>query len=361
MAVYTKLTKEEISRHLTNYSLGDLIEFKEIIEGIDNSNFILVTSSSGGAKRTSNEGDEIGVSNTSSADDMILAKYILTIFESRINKNDLPFFINFKLHLAQKGISCPRPILDNQGAMIVDLIGKKSSIVTFLEGANLKTRADGYYDNITPQHCFEAGAMLGKMHIAAQDFALKRENDLGAKGLRPLFSKFEDLTKNFTYADFLSNNDFVKQNIHAEIIAALEFLEKSWRLDLPSAAAHLDFFPDNLFFDKNNKASGVIDFYFAANDALIYDFAIAVNAWCFDENNNFSQEKFLALKNGYENFRKFSVAELDFLKIALCGAAMRFLLTRLHDMFFTSKNSLVKIKNPQEYLAKLRFFLSEFK
>ena len=265
------------------------------------------------------------------------------------------------VHLAQKGISCPRPILDNQGAMIVDLVGKKSSIVTFLEGANLKTRADGYYDNITPQHCFEAGAMLGKMHIAAQDFALKRENDLGVKGLRPLFSKFEDLTKNFTYADFLSNNDFVKQNIHAEIIAALEFLEKSWRVDLPSAAAHLDFFPDNLFFDKNNKASGVIDFYFAANDALIYDFAIAVNAWCFDENNNFSQEKFLALKNGYENFRKFSVAELDFLKIALCGAAMRFLLTRLHDMFFTPQNSLVKIKNPQEYLAKLRFFLSEFK
>ena len=324
MAVYTKLTQAGISRHLRNYQIGELIEFKEIIEGIDNSNFIIITNGGAGSSVLQN-------------------KFILTIFESRINKAQLPFFINFKLHLAKAGIYCPHPILDNQGEVIVDLCGKKSSIVTFLDGTNLKARDDGYYDNITAQHCFEAGEMLAKMHLAAQDFSLKRENDLGVKNWRHLFSKFENLIE--------------EQDLRAEILATLDFVEKSWRQDLPSAATHLDFFPDNLFFDKNNKASGVIDFYFAANEALIYDFAIAVNAWCFDEKNNFSEEKFLALKNGYENFRKISAAELDFLNIALCGAALRFLLTRLHDVFFTPKDSLVRIKNPQEYLAKLRFFI----
>lgn len=325
MAVYTKLTQVDISKHLRNYQIGELIEFQEIIEGIDNSNFIIITNDGEGSSLSQN-------------------KFILTIFESRINKAQLPFFIKFKLHLARAKIYCPCPVLDNQGEAIVDLCGKKSSIVTFLGGANLKSRADGYYDNIAEQHCFEAGKMLAKMHLAAQDFLLKRENDLGVKDWRPLFSKFEGLIE--------------ERDLCAEILSTLDFVEKSWRHDLPSAAAHLDFFPDNFFFDKNNKASGVIDFYFAANEALIYDFAIAVNAWCFDEKNNFSEEKFLALKNGYENFRKISAAELDFLNIALCGAALRFLLTRLHDTFFTPKDSLVKIKDPQEYLAKLRFFIT---
>ncbi len=373
MAVYTKLTHLDISRHLSNYQIGELVKFEEIIEGIDNSNFVLFTS----------EG-----------------KFILTIFESRINKAQLPFFINFELHLARNGIDCPRPIFDNQGLAIADLCGKRSAIVTFLSGKNLKPRADGYYDNITAKHCAEVGRALAQMHLAAQDFLpqqgkdsakrefllqqdndlakqnslFRRENDLGAKDWRLLFSKIEGLIKNFYCADFLISkknsdpvysSDFLqenlnfatkKQNLHAEILDAITFLEKAWRLDLPSAAAHLDLFPDNIFFDENKKVSGVIDFYFAANEALIYDFAIAANAWCFDENNNFSEEKFLSLKNGYENFRKFSPQELDFLPIALCGAALRFLLTRLHDMFFTPKNSLVKIKDPQEYLAKLRFF-----
>ncbi len=335
MAVYTKLTRSQISTHLTNYSLGKLIDFQEIIEGIDNSNFIIKTT--GGAD---SRGDN---------------KFILTIFESRINKKDLPFFINFKEHLAKNKIHCPRPILDNKGEAIVDLQDKKSTIVTFLSGKNLQPQDDGYYSNITAQHCFEVGSMLGKMHLVAQDFAMQRKNDLGVEAWSPLFSKFKDREDFFNLAKNLSNS-LSQKNLKQEIADALIFLEKAWRFDLPSSAAHLDLFPDNVFFDENQKASGVIDFYFAANDVLIYDFAIVVNAWCFDEKNNFLQEKFLALKNGYENFRKFSPKEIDFLEIALCGAAMRFLLTRLHDKIFTPKSSLVKIKDPQEYIIKLQFF-----
>ncbi len=319
MAVYTRISEQEITQHLQKYNLGKLLSFKEIVEGIDNSNFILETES---------------------------GKFIFTIFESRIDKNDLPFFINLKLHLAKKGICCPRPILDNSGLAISDINGKKSAIVTFLSGATLKPRSDGYYDNITTTHCFEVGKNLAKLHEAAADFEMSRPNELGINGWKPLFSKFESLTENY------------QKNLGAEISEVLNFLQNSWRFDLPSGANHLDLFPDNVFFDEKSQLSGVIDFYFAATDALVYDFAIIVNAWCFDEKNNFDETKFSAMLRGYEEVRKFSDVEKNFLKIALVGAALRFLLTRLNDMFFTPKTALVKIKDPQEYLAKLRFFYS---
>jgi homoserine kinase type II len=316
MAIYTKLTRQEIEDHLTNYKLGTLINFKEIIEGIDNTNLLIETTQ---------------------------GRFILTIFESRIDKNSLPFFINFKIHLAQKGICCPIPIVANSGASIVDLKGKKSTIVTFLKGASLKAREDGYYDNITTNHCYEIGKVLARLHLATADFNMSRENELNPIVLRNLFNKIQ----------------YLHRNLRAEILENLDFLEKNWQSNLPSGASHLDLFPDNVFFDQEGKMSGVIDFYFAANDLLIYDFAIAVNAWCFDERNNFDQQKFDEILRGYEEVRKFSAEEKEFLKIALVGAAMRFLLTRLHDMFAVSTETLVKIKNPKEYLAKLRFFKSK--
>ncbi len=314
MAVYTRLTKDEIAHHLQNYQIGSLVDFTEIMAGIDNSNFILKTT----------EG-----------------KFILTIFEARIDKEVLPFFIDLKLHLAKKGIHCPKPIPDSKGRTIVDLKNKKSVIVTFLSGKTLEPQEDGYYKTIATNHCFEVGKELAQMHVAAFDFTSSRLNELGVKGFRDLFNKFSNL---------------IDADLKNEIDANLTFLETRWNSDLPSAATHTDLFPDNVFFDENDKLSGVIDFYFAANDSLIYDFAVTANAWCFDENNDFIEEKFNKLLQGYEGIRKFSNEEKDFLNIALVGAAMRFLLTRLHDKIFTPKDSFVKIKNPQEYLEKLRFF-----
>ncbi len=317
MAVYTKVSSAEITQHLKDYNLGELVAMHEIIDGIDNSNFILETQK---------------------------GKFILTIFESRINKNDLPFFVNFKLHLSQKGIYCPAPILDNQGLAITEIKNKKSLIVTFLNGTSLKPRQDGYYETITPQHCFEVGKISAQLHVAAQDFKVARDNDLGAAHFAKLFNKFAHLLDDY------------QKDLRAEIEQNIAFINKNWRVDLPSCVAHLDLFPDNVFFDQFGKASGVIDFYFSARELMIYDLAIAVNAWCFDHENNFSEEKFREMIRGYESIRQLSAAEKDFLAIALFAAAMRFLLTRLHDMFFTAKDSFVKIKNPQEYLAKSRFF-----
>ena len=314
MAIYTKLTRQEIEDHLTNYKLGTLTNFKEIIEGIDNTNLLIETTQ---------------------------GRFILTIFESRIDKNSLPFFINFKIHLAQKGICCPIPIVANSGASIVDLKGKKSTIVTFLNGTSLKAREDGYYDNITPNHCYEIGKVLARLHLATADFNMSRENELNPLVLRSLFNKIQ----------------YLHRNLRAEILENLDFLEKNWQSNLPSGASHLDLFPDNVFFDQEGKMSGVIDFYFSANDLLIYDFAIVVNAWCFDK-TTFNFDKFEALLNSYQKIRPLSSKELNFLETALIAGAMRFLLTRLHDMFFTPKNSLVKIKNPLEYKEKLLFFIN---
>jgi homoserine kinase type II len=317
MAVHTRVEKVQIEAHLKNYQIGALVDFQGIVEGIDNSNFILKTTQ---------------------------GKFIFTIFESRIKKNELPFFINFTAHLAKNGIPCPAPILDNAGCALVPFAEKISVIVSFLSGSTLQPMADGYYNNIAPSHCFEVGKTLAKMHLATKDFSMLRKNDLSIDGFESLFSKFEGRLENY------------QKNLLEEISENLAFLKSCWRHDLPSLPAHLDLFPDNVFFDESGKISGVIDFYFAACDLAIYDFAIVVNAWCFDEKNNFLEKNFSELLRGYEEQKTFSIDEKKFLKIALVGAAMRFTLTRLHDMFFTPKDSLIKIKNPEEYLAKLRFF-----
>jgi len=334
MAVYTKINQQQIHDHLKNYSIGKLVDFIEIVDGIDNSNFILQTNF-----QENNHQKNIN------------KKFILTIFEKRINEKDLPFFINLKLHLGKKGINCPFPILDNNGEAITKIANKNSVIVSFLEGKTLKPDNNGYYESITVNHCREVGSILAKMHLSALDFSEKRINDLSVKNFSNLFAKFSDLV------------DQYHQGLKAEIAENIKFVESFWvekKIDqMPSAPVHLDLFPDNVFF-KNDQLSGVIDFYFSANDLLIYDLAIAVNAWCFDH-KNFNQNKFIALVDSYKKLRKIDSNEEEFLEIALLGASMRFLLTRLNDMFFTEKNSLVKIKDPMEYLHKMRFFKNKIK
>lgn len=318
MAVHTKTSFSEIESHLQqNYQLGKLLNVKEIVEGIDNSNFIIETTN---------------------------GKFIFTIFENRIKSEELPYFIDLKAHLASKNICCPKPIVNNFGDTISEIKDKKSAIVTFLKGTILKPQENGYYNNIITKHCFVIGKILAKLHLAVSDFQEFRSNDLGAL-------KFKDFFKKFT-----KQTDEYQKNLAAEISTIIDYLEQNWRDDLPNGASHLDLFPDNVFFDENNEVSGIIDFYFAANDSFIYDFAIIVNAWCFDEKNNFIKERFDEMLHGYQEIRKFNQVEMDFLPKALIAASTRFLLTRLHDMIFTPKDSLVKIKNPQEYLAKLRFF-----
>ncbi len=321
MAVYTKVNFEEVSDFLKLYSIGQLISFKEIIDGIDNSNFIIET----------NHG-----------------KFILTIFEKRIKKDDLPFFMAFKFHLAANGISCPKPIISNSGSLIENLKDKPAGVVTFLQGSTLKSRENGLYDNITNNHCFQVGRLIASLHIAAQDFKKNRENDLGVKKLHQLFSQISE------------EIDGYQPNLKQKISDTITFLDKNWPgdSDFPRSNIHSDLFPDNIFFDSDSQLVGVIDFYFSATDFLIYDIAVAVNAWCFDQNNQFIDQNFNSLIDGYESLKKLKEEEKDFLDIALIGASLRFFLTRMYDLIHTPKNSIVKVKNPREYLEKIEFFFT---
>ncbi len=329
MAVYTKLSKKEIAKHLEKYNIGALVDYKEILAGIDNSNFIIDTEK---------------------------GRFILTIFESRLAKEDLPFFIKLKDHLSKKGICCPEPVASNDGESIVDLKGKKSAIVTFLSGKILQFREDGYYDNITAKHCYEVGKVMAKMQVGALDFKGKRRNDMSVADFRGYFAKFSDFLQDKSLQDAFEMD---KDVVYDEMLKAIDFLEKGWQGDLPKGVSHLDLFPDNVFFNDLQEVSGVIDFYFAGEDIFVYDLAIIVNAWCFDESNQFVQERYDAMLKGYEEIRKLTKKEKDFLLIALVAGSVRFLLTRLHDMFHTPKDSLVKLKDPREYLEKLRFFSSK--
>jgi len=183
------------------------------------------------------------------------------------------------------------------------------------------------------------------MHFASKDFKSSRQNDLAVKDFENLFNKFKHLLDDYD------------PNLNKLITSTLKLLNTSWRTDLEASSCHLDLFPDNVFFNEKNQITGVIDFYFSATDLLIYDLAITVNAWCFDK-TNFNFDKFDSLLNSYQKIKPLNSKELNFLETALIAGAMRFLLTRLNDMFFTPKNSLVKIKNPIEYKEKLLFFIN---
>jgi homoserine kinase type II len=317
MAVYTKISFLEVQQQLQNYAIGNLLELKEIVEGIDNSNFFLKTDQ---------------------------GKFILTIFEKRISADDLPFFVNLKQHLAAKNILCPTPIKNNQSEIISQIKDKKSIIVSFLEGKNIAANKQGFYQKISKNHCYQLGNLISKLHIAASDFSQQRVNDLGYLTWQKLFNKIENNLINFD------------QKISDEIKENIDFVASNWRANLESGVCHLDIFPDNIFFDEQNNLSAIIDFYFAASDLLIYDLAIAINAWCFDERNIFDQTKFLSIIEGYQKNRIIKKTEIDFLDVALLASSIRFTLTRFHDMFFSPPNSLVKIKNPQEFIEKMRFF-----
>ena len=307
MAVYTEVSDEAMAAFLEGYDLGRLTSCKGIAEGVENSNFLI------GTERGS---------------------FILTLYEKRVAKADLPFFLGLMEHLSANGLNCPLPVRNRAGKMLGELSGRPAAIVTFLEGVSVKRP--------TTQHCEGVGAAMARMHLAGRGFALRRENALSVKGWRPLFCSFE------------ADADGISPGLKAEIASELDFLEASWPSRLPAGVIHADLFPDNVFF-LDGGVSGLIDFYFACNDLFAYDISIMLNAWCFEPGNSFNVTKARALLKGYGRERAISKAEMKALPTLARGSALRFLLTRAYDWIHTPKDALVRPKDPIEYLAKLRF------
>lgn len=307
MAVYTEVSDEELEAFVAGYDIGEVTSFKGIAEGVENSNYLLQTDR---------------------------GQYILTLYEKRTKPEDLPFFLDLMEHLAARGLACPTPLHGRDGAALRTLCGRPAAMVSFLTGMSAR--------RLGLNHCAALGGAMAEMHVAGADFAQSRRNDLSVSGWRPLF----DLEKH--------RADEVKPGLAAFIAAELDALEKNWPTTLPSGLIHADLFPDNVFF-HGDKVSGIIDFYFACTDALVYDIAICLNAWCFEPDGSFNATKARLMLNGYRKVRPLSAEELQALPLLARGAAMRFLLTRLYDWVNTPAGALVKRKDPLEYYRKLRF------
>jgi len=307
MAVYTEVSDEELEAFVAGYDIGEVMSFKGIAEGVENSNYLLQTDR---------------------------GQYILTLYEKRTKPEDLPFFLDLMEHLAARGLACPTPLRGRDGAALRTLCGRPAAMVSFLTGMSAR--------RLSLNHCAALGGAMAQMHVAGADFAQSRRNDLSVSGWRPLF----DLEKH--------RADEVKPGLAAYIAAELDALEQNWPTTLPSGLIHADLFPDNVFF-HGDKVSGIIDFYFACTDALVYDIAICLNAWCFEPDGSFNATKARLMLNGYRKVRPLSAEELQALPLLARGAAMRFLLTRLYDWVNTPAGALVKRKDPLEYYRKLRF------
>lgn len=307
MAVYTDITEDDLTKFLTEYDCGELTSYKGIAEGVENSNFLLHTTAE---------------------------PLILTLYEKRVEKNDLPFFLGLMQHLAAGGLSCPLPLPRRDGALLGELSGRPAALISFIEGMWLRKPE--------ARHCREVGIALAKMHVAGEGFAIARPNALSCAGWRPLWDKSEDRA------------DEVEPGLQDEIRAELAFFDANWPQDLPSGVIHADLFPDNVFF-LGDHLSGLIDFYFACNDMLAYDVSICLNAWCFEKDGAYNVTKGTALLDGYQSVRPLSEAEITALPTLARGSALRFFLTRLYDWLMTPEGAMVTKKDPLEYLRKLRF------
>jgi homoserine kinase type II len=284
------------------------LSYKGIAEGVENSNFLLHTSS---------------------------GYFILTLYEKRVAAGDLPYFLGLMTHLASRGIDCPQPVKNKSGEALSALAGRPAAIINFLEGIWPRK------PNVA--HCAGVGQALAKMHLAGRDFPMSRVNALSVSGWRPLFEQAA------------ARADELQHGLRDFIAAELDHLEANvWPKNLPQGVIHADLFPDNVFF-LGERVSGIIDFTFACTDMLAYDVAICLNAWCFESDCSFNVTKARAFLGAYGRERELSGAEQDALPLLARGAALRFLLTRLVDFLNVPSGALVRPKDPLEYFRKLRF------
>ncbi len=318
MAVYTKINQNEIQIIENKFNIGKILSFSGIKNGIENTNYLIKT------KRK---------------------KYILTIFEKRVDAKDLPFFMKLMYGLSKLKIKCPEPVRSINGKHLIKLKNKNACIVSFLNGRDKKT--------LSPNDCYSVGKNIAKLHNASKKIKLYRKNALAVPKLNKLlFSINKRINK-------------VQKNILVDMRNEYKYLKKSWPKNLNSGIIHCDLFIDNIFFYKR-KYYGFIDFYFSANDFLAYELSICINALCFNKNGRkyfLNKSKSTNLIKGYESIRKLNNNEKKYFNILCRGSALRYLLTRAYDYLNTPKDAYIKIKDPREYIQKLKYHqnISSFK
>jgi homoserine kinase type II len=307
MAVYTEVPDGDLEAFVQRYAIGAVVACKGIAEGVENSNFLLHT--------------ERG-------------SYILTLYEKRVKREDLPFFLGLMEHLAGRGIACPTPIKNREGEALGELCGRPAAIISFLDGM--------WPRRPTGRHCQLLGGALAQMHLAGADFPMRRANDLAVPGWRRLYEACKGRAHE------------VMPGLDEELGNDLADLEARWPADLAVGTIHADLFPDNVFF-LGDRLSGIIDFYFACTDFFAYDLAVCINAWCFEADGSFNTTKARLMLAAYAKVRPVPPAEYAALPLLARGSALRFLLTRLYDWLNHPPGAFVRPKDPIEYVKKLRF------
>jgi homoserine kinase type II len=319
MAVYSFINDSDLRLIEAQFEFGKITAARPIAEGVENTNYLLEAEAANG----------------------VSTKYILTIFEQRVSEADLPFFLYLKQYLRENGYNCPSPIPNQAGELYFRLQGKPATLVSFLYGKSIEPPR--------LEHIQQAGEWLGRLHQTARNFNMARRNSVA-------------------YADWIKLRDKIARRAsasqHLEWLALIddELTVQSdfWQNQaLPSGVIHADFFPNNVFFDESEQLCGVIDFYFACNDAFAYDLAIVANAWCFEadllqgKDFQLNADYLSALMQHYQQIRPLEMKELQAMPILLRSSSLRFLLTRLHDVLYTAPDALVQPHDPNEYVQKL--------
>ena len=307
MSVFTTVTREQLSVWLKNYSIGTLTGFEGIAAGIENTNYFVTTSQ---------------------------GRYVLTLFE-KLKAAELPFYLNLQHHLAGAGVPCPRPVPDHSGAFTSGLNGKPAALVSFLSGKDIDAPA--------PVHCAQAGAMLAAIHVAGSSYAVRMDNPRGPEWWQAVMPAI---------VPFLGSEDV--KLLESEV----RFQSQNRFRDLPRGAIHADLFRDNVLFE-NGRISGVIDFYFACTDALLYDVAIAVNDWCVAKGGTLDGARAAALLEGYARARPFVAPERGAWPAMLRAGALRFWVSRLYDFYLPRPGELTHAKDPGHFRSILAAHIAD--
>jgi len=315
MAVFTHLGAEQLARLIAAYDVGALRSAKGIAEGVQNSNWLIETEGRDGTG----------------------SRFILTMYESRTEVSELPFFLGLMDHLSAHDCPVPATIHDRDGATHRVHEGKTVALIEFLPGVSVSEP--------TPAQALAVGKELARVHLAGADFALARANTMGPQNWRELIARCPD--------GALAGID---PALAALVARELPELLAQWPADLPRSVIHADLFPDNVLM-LGETVSGLIDFYFACTDITAYDVAVTHAAWCFDgTGTRFDAALSDALLTGYENVRPLSASERAAMPLLARGAAMRFLASRAHDWFHTAEDALVTRKDPMAFARRLEFY-----
>lgn len=309
MAVYTQVSAEEMVDLLARYDVGELLSAKGIAEGVENSNFLIDTSD---------------------------GRFILTLYEKRVDADDLPFFLALLDHLADRELPVPRAMRDRNGIQIQAVAGRPACLIEFLPGVSVT--------HPTSAQARATGEALGAMHLALADFGMQRPNALGPAGWTELAAKCN------------GDLDQIAPDLEARVKAELAIIDQHWPDDLPRSVIHADLFPDNIL-THHDQVTGIIDFYFACSEIRAWDLAVTHAAWCFEnDGTGYDEQRAAALVSGYESRLPLTPAERAAFQILARGAALRFMLTRAWDWLNTPAGAMVTRKDPLAFLRRLDFY-----